>query len=116
MIYNSAINSNLSSAKKDLDCYVNHITGIACVPTKKGDGLSKDEDGTLNILYAILSGIPMAIVERIDRVDYTVSEMADYVKSFNNEDCGYIMSFSENEDYYDVSVVASRIIQAARSI
>ena len=116
MIYEKAIKSNLDRVKKDLDCYVNHVTGVACVPSSKVDGLSKDDDGTVSIIYAVVSGVPITVIERIDHTDYTVEEMAAYAKEFNAIECGYTMSFAESEQYYDVSVVATRIVQVANAI
>lgn len=113
LIYEKALRSNLSRVKSDLDCYVNQVSGVACVQSEKGGGLSKDPDGTLNIVYAIVSGVPMTVIERVDKEDYTVEEMADLAKEFNDVDCGYTMSFAVSEDYYDVSVVGTRILMAA---
>lgn len=113
LIYEQALKSNLNRVKKDLDCYVNQVTGVAAVPSTKAGGLSKDEDGTVNIIYAIVTGVPMTVVERVDIDDYTVDEMAAYAKEFNQLDCGYNMSFAKSDDYYDVTIVGTRILQAA---
>ncbi|WP_289749815.1 hypothetical protein [Bacteroides acidifaciens] len=116
MIYERAINSNLSTVQKELDCYANQVSGIVGVPANKVGGISKDPEGTVTIIYAIVSGAPMTVIERVDKDDYTVEEMAELAKEFNSSDCGFVMSFAENDDYYDVSVVGTRIIQAAKAI
>ena len=71
----------------------------------KGQIGAYSNDSEVLVFYDVISGEPLTLVERLDKVDVILSDLNRKIEDFNSNTEDYVASIQESGEYYDVTVV-----------
>lgn len=82
-------------------------SNVAKVVTFNNDGniSAYTSDSNVLVFYDVITGEPLTLVERIDKVNVSMATINVAVETFNSQNENYVASLCDTGEYIDITVV-----------
>lgn len=83
------------------------VSSVAKVITFNNDGNigAFANDSNVLVFYDVITGEPLTLVERIDKVRVSIASVNTAIEKFNNNNETYVANVCDSDEYVDITVV-----------